>query len=74
MTKEQIVTFGIQPKTLDDLDTKIDCIIITVAHDEFKKIKLDSLNKVMSEKPVLIDVRGMFQHEKDKNEIVYRTL
>ena len=37
-----------------------DCVIITVAHDEFKKMTLDSIKQFMNEKPVLIDVRGIF--------------
>ena len=40
-----------------------DCVIITVAHDEFKKMTLDSIKQFMNEKPVLIDVRGMFEKD-----------
>ncbi len=41
-----------------------DCVILAVAHDEFKKMTLDDTKKFMNEKPVLIDVRGCFD---DKN-------
>ena len=62
-------------KAVDELVIEFDCIIITVAHDEFKKMTLDDIKKFMNEKPVLIDVRGMF--EKDiaiKNGFNYKTL
>ena len=43
-------------KALNDLDMKVDCVIVAVAHDEFKKMKLNDA-------PVLIDVRGIFDGE-----------
>jgi len=73
LTKEQIESFGIKP--LENLNNiKVDCVIITVVHDLFKKISLDELKGIMVDKPVLIDVRGMFQQDEGKNEILYRTL
>jgi UDP-N-acetyl-D-mannosaminuronate dehydrogenase len=59
-------------KALDNLDVKIkmDCIIVAVAHDEFKKMKLENVKKFMNEKPVLIDVREMFDGEDAKGERV----
>ncbi len=52
-------------KALDNLDVKIkmDGVIVAVAHDEFKKIKLENIKKFMNDKPVIIDVRGMFDEE-----------
>jgi len=47
-------------KALDDLDVNVDCVIVAVAHEEFKKTELDDIRKFMNDKPVLIDVRGMF--------------
>ena len=34
LSREEIEAFGI--KALDNLDMKIDCVIVAVAHDEFK--------------------------------------
>jgi len=34
LSKEEIKGFGV--KALDNLDVKIDCVIVAVAHDEFK--------------------------------------
>ena len=73
LSLKQINEFNV--KAVDELVIKFDCIIITVAHDEFKKMTLDDIKKFMNEKPVLIDVRGMF--EKDiaiKNGFNYKTL
>jgi UDPglucose 6-dehydrogenase/UDP-N-acetyl-D-galactosamine dehydrogenase len=55
-------------------ETKVDCIIITVAHDEFKKIQFNELKKIMNDKPIIIDVRGMFKKDALKNGIIYRRL
>ena len=60
LSKEEIDAFGV--KTLDNLDVKLkmDGVIVAVAHDEFKKMGLEDIGKFMNDKPVLIDVRGMF--------------
>jgi len=50
-------------KALDDLDVKVDCVIVAVAHDEFKKMGLDDIGKFMNNKPIIVDVRGMFDEE-----------
>jgi UDPglucose 6-dehydrogenase/UDP-N-acetyl-D-galactosamine dehydrogenase len=74
LTNEQIKDFDL--KALDNLygGPKFDCVIITVVHDEFKKIRFDKLIKIFYDKPVIIDVRGMFKHDIVKNGIIYRTL
>jgi UDP-N-acetyl-D-mannosaminuronate dehydrogenase len=46
-----------------------------VAHDEFKKMKLEDVKKFMNDKPVLIDVRGVFDGEDAlKNGFYYKVL
>ncbi len=44
-----------------------DCVIIAVAHDEFRALKLDDINKlyksVPKSKKVLIDVKGLYKVE-----------
>jgi len=50
-------------------------VIVAVAHDEFKKMKLDEIKKFMNEKPVLVDIRGMFDGEEAKRKgLYYKTL
>jgi UDPglucose 6-dehydrogenase/UDP-N-acetyl-D-galactosamine dehydrogenase len=64
LRREEIEQFGV--KALNELNVKnekMDCVIVAVAHDEFKKMKLDDIKKFMNDKPVLIDVRGMFDGE-----------
>ena len=39
-----------------------------MAHDEFKKMKLDDIRKFVNNKPVLVDVRGMFDEEEAKRK------
>jgi len=73
LKKDEIESFGIEP--LDNLDNvKVDCVIITVVHDVFKKIRLDELKRIMGDKPILIDVRGEFQRKVGASEVIYRTL
>ena len=83
LSKEEIEDFGV--KTLDfSFSTgflfskkkkcvKMDCVIIAVAHNEFKKMELGDLARRMNDKPVLIDVKGMF-NENDVKDFYYRKL
>ena len=62
---------------LDNLDVKIkmDGVIVAVTHDEFKKMGLEDIKRMMNNKPVLIDVRGVFDEEEAKrNGFYYRGL
>lgn len=73
LTREQISDFNVI--VVDDLcNNRVDCIIITVAHDVFKKIRFDKLRGIMGDKPIIVDVRGMFRRDAEKNGIIYRTL
>ena len=73
LSREEIEGFGV--KALDELEVKVDCVIVAVAHDEFKKMKLEDAKKFMNDAPVLIDVRGMFDEKKAKEKgFYYKTL
>jgi UDPglucose 6-dehydrogenase/UDP-N-acetyl-D-galactosamine dehydrogenase len=75
LSKEEIEGFGV--KALDNLDVKLkmDGVIVAVAHDEFKRKTLDEIKKFMNDKPVVIDVRGMFDEAAAKGkEFYYRGL
>jgi len=71
LSKEEIEAFGVN--ALDDMlqitdnilpiADRMDCVIVAVAHDAFRKMKLEDVKKFMNDKPVLIDVRGMFEGE-----------
>ena len=52
-----------------------DCIIVTMAHDEFKTIKLDKLKSIMNSHPILIDLQGLFDTEEvHQKGFIYRQL
>ncbi len=54
---------------------KVDCVIAAVAHDEFKGITLDKIKEIMNDKPVLVDVRGIFDGEEaNRNGFYYRRI
>jgi len=73
LSKEEIEAFGVN--ALDDFNVIMDCVIVAVAHDEFKKIGLEDVSKFMNNKPIIVDVRGMFDEEEAKEKgFYYKTL
>lgn len=63
LNQEEVEEFRIKNIDLGNIGKKFDGIVLAVAHNEFKNIKLDSLLKITNEKPVLIDVKGIFNKE-----------
>jgi len=59
LSREQIDNFNV--KALDDLNVKVDCVIVIVAHDVFRNITLKELRKACKKNPLLIDVRKIFE-------------
>ena len=84
LSKEEIEAFGV--KALDfsfstgflfskKKKCKVDCVVVAVAHEEFKKINLKDMKELMNNAPVLIDVRGMFDAGEAKRKgFYYKTL
>ncbi|MCK4736158.1 MAG: hypothetical protein KAT65_27135 [Methanophagales archaeon] len=56
---------------LDDLNMRVDGVIITVAHDAFMEITLDVFKGMMNDESALIDVRRMFNEEETKERGLY---
>jgi len=53
----------------------VDCVILAVVHDSFKKITLGNLKAIMNSDPILIDARGVFDPAKaEKQGFHYRRL
>lgn len=69
LRKKDIENFHI--KTIDVLKGKIDCIVLAVAHDDFKKIPLKDIKKMMKDKPVLLDIRRMYDKDEAKKQGFY---
>lgn len=76
LSKEEIEIFDV--KALNELnlkDAKMDCVIVAVAHGEFKQMKLEALARITSNKPVLVDVKGMLDEKEAKSKgFYYKTL
>ncbi|MDD4972260.1 MAG: nucleotide sugar dehydrogenase [Paludibacter sp.] len=53
---------------------KMDCVILTVAHDNFKNITPSILKNIMNSHPILIDLRGAFDCAEIREGFVYRRL
>ncbi|RLG29825.1 nucleotide sugar dehydrogenase, partial [Methanosarcinales archaeon] len=69
LSKEEMEAFGV--KALDDFNVRMDCVIVAVAHDEFKKMGLEDVSKFMNNRPIIVDVRGMFDEEEAKEKGFY---
>lgn len=58
------VEYGVELKTLEDAK-EADCIIIAVAHNEFKALSLEEIDALFSsgkqESKVLVDVKGIYK-------------
>ena len=58
--------FGVKVEELTQT-SKIDAIVLCVAHQVFQQIPLHQLRAIASDEPILIDVRG-FYHREEANE------
>jgi len=54
--REEVEGFGV--RAFDD--EKMDGVIVTVAHEEFRQMGVEEVRGFMGDTPVLVDVRGMF--------------
>ena len=73
LCEKDIVNFGV--KIFDESVVGIDCVIVAVAHDQFKTMTLDRMRGFMAEAPILVDVRGMFERrEAEEKGFCYLTL
>ena len=69
LSREEIEGFGV--KALDNPYEKVDCVIAAVGHDEFRRMELEDLRRMFNDKPILIDVRVIFNGEEAKREEFY---
>jgi len=74
LSKEEIEAFGVN--ALDDFNIIMDCVIMAVVHEEFKNKSFLSTGsffrkKVLNDKPIIVDVRGMFDGEEAKRKRFY---
>ena len=51
--------YGITLSELENVEN-VDCIVLAVAHDKFKNLKLENLSKLYASKKILIDVKGVY--------------
>jgi UDP-N-acetyl-D-mannosaminuronate dehydrogenase len=56
---------------LDSLNVKVDGVIVALGHDEFKRKTLDEIKKFMNNKPIIVDVGGIFNGEEAKRKGFY---
>ncbi len=65
--------FGARP--LPKLDRKMDAVIISVAHSQFRSMAISDICRIMNSPPVIIDVRGMVDKgTAEANGMYYRKL
>lgn len=66
LREKDIVNFGV--KIFNESVAKIDCVIVAVAHNQFKTMTLDRIKGFMAQDPILIDVRGMFERREAEDK------
>lgn len=68
--KDAMNEYGVTLTKIDDV-SDADCVIVAVAHNEFKSLGLDKVKKLFKDIPdeekVLIDVKGLFKVEELKS-------
>jgi UDP-N-acetyl-D-galactosamine dehydrogenase len=69
LSNEEIEGFGV--KALDELNVKVDCVVISIAHDEFTEMNIKELTRLKNDTPVLVDVRGFFNKDEAVGEGFY---
>jgi len=69
LTNDEIEAFGVTAQ--DNLNKKMDGVIVAVAHDAFISMNVDDLAKMMNDRPVMIDVRGVFDLEAARKKGIY---
>lgn len=66
--------YGVQLKTIEEIKA-MNCIIVAVAHDEFKQMGLSEIEEMFESKDnpnVIVDVKGIFKIDELKNSgLVY---
>ena len=51
------------------------CVIIAVIHDQFRNIRLDDLGKIMDGKPILVDIKRLYERaDAESKNFYYVTL
>jgi UDP-N-acetyl-D-mannosaminuronate dehydrogenase len=53
------------------VNIEVDCVLVTIGHNEFKGLSFADMHRIMPKKPVLIDVRGLFDEAQAAREGIY---
>jgi UDPglucose 6-dehydrogenase/UDP-N-acetyl-D-galactosamine dehydrogenase len=69
LTEQMIMQLGVIP--LQNLNQKMDGVIIAVAHQKFKEMSIQEIRELMLENPVLVDVRGMINRSQAEKAGMY---
>ena len=75
LSKEEIEHF--EAKELPDLETasQMDGVILSILHNEFRTLTLEKMKKIMSENPVLVDIKSYFlRHNPQTQGFIYKAL
>jgi UDP-N-acetyl-D-glucosamine/UDP-N-acetyl-D-galactosamine dehydrogenase len=75
LVKDGERAFGIKFIPSLTAELKMDCVILTVAHDAFARIAPETLIAVMNRNPVVIDIRGLFDRpQMHQSDIIYKRM
>jgi UDP-N-acetyl-D-mannosaminuronate dehydrogenase len=58
LSDEGVARFDVIPTVY--LEEEMDAVIVTVAHDQFRNIPLERIKESMTENPVIVDIRRLY--------------
>lgn len=53
----------------DEIEDNYDAVVVAVAHQEFRDLSIDYFKSIMTEKPILMDLKAIY--ERPNNELTY---
>ncbi len=75
LVKDGEKDFGIKFIQSFSESPRMDCLILTVAHDMFAGVTLNMLKGIMSTYPIIVDIRGLFDTPEIHNSgIIYKRM
>lgn len=74
LSKQEIELFKVKPVFSLTKTKKFDATIISVKHDQFKKLNLKDIERFNSKPLVLVDIKGLFKSKKKSDSTYYRSL
>jgi UDP-N-acetyl-D-galactosamine dehydrogenase len=64
--------YGIELLKTPHQEAPYDAVIVAVKHDEFKELQPEFFKEISISKPIIVDVKGIYDREKFKGATIWR--